>query len=214
MRIFIVALIFTFLSCSGEVVFNQQLADELAEMAEVDQTAAWIPSGKFKEYSPEKWASYKDSVFQSNKVRAEQIFNTYGYPGFNLVGENGSNNYWLIVQHCDFDPAFQERVLIGMEEEVRKGNADKRSYAYLVDRVRVNFGEKIVYGTQVTYNRFGQAIPKNLEDSANVDARRAEVELEPLVNYLNGMTENHFEMNKENFLSKGRTEPMLYPSGS
>jgi len=192
------------------VEFNQELANELTLMAEVDQTAAWIPEGKFKEYSQEEWQAYKDSVFTTNKNRAEQIFNEYGFPGFDLVGEKGSFNFWLIVQHCDFDPDFQQKVLASMKIEISRDNANKRNFAYLTDRVNKNLDKKIVYGTQVTYNKFGQAIPQPLEDSVNVDKRRAEVGLEPLVDYLNRMTESHWEMNKENMLNRGITEPKLY----
>jgi len=34
----------------------------------------------------------------------------YGFPGYDLVGQKGSNSFWLIVQHCDKDVDFQEQV--------------------------------------------------------------------------------------------------------
>lgn len=49
-----------------------------------------------------------------------------------------------------------------------------------------------------------------LEDSLNVNKWRAEVGLEPLEEYLNGLTICHFEMNKRNMLNRGITEPKLY----
>lgn len=191
------------------VVFNQELANEIIQMAEVDQTAAWIPEGKFKDYTSEQWNAYKDSVFTKNKKRAEEIFNQHGFPGFDLVGEKGAHDFWLIVQHCDFDPAFQSAVLKDMKAEIDKNNASKKNYAYLIDRVNKNIGKKIIYGTQVTYSE-GQAISIPLEDPANVNKRRAEVGLEPLEEYLNVMTISHFEMNKEQMLKRGITEPKLY----
>ncbi|MEP2023426.1 MAG: DUF6624 domain-containing protein [Reichenbachiella sp.] len=218
-RIILLSIIALFGSCTKNqdqnkekaiVEFNQELANELAQMVEVDQTAAWIPEGRFKEYSREEWQAYKDSVFTTNKKRAEEMFNEHGYPGFDLVGEQGSFDFWLIVQHCDFDPEFQKQVLLAMETQISKENANKRNFAYLTDRVNKNMGKKLIYGTQVTYNRFGQAIPQSLEDSANVDVRRADVGLEPLVDYLNRMTESHWEMNKENMINRGITEPKLH----
>lgn len=211
MKLSLIFLSVILISCSAKVEFNQELADELSALAKVDQTAGWLPLGKFIEYSRQEWENYKDSVFGANKVRAEEIFNEQGYPGFELVGEQGSRNYWLLVQHCDFDPNFQERVLVGMKEEIEKNNANKSNYAFLSDRVNINLGKPILYGTQVSYNGSGQAVVNNLQDSANVNIRRAEVGLEPLEVYLNRMTESHFEMNRENFLSRGITEPMLYP---
>lgn len=190
--------------------YNQALADKLSKLAELDQTAAWLPEGKFKEYSLEEWNAYKDSVFTTNQKQAEAIFNEFGFPGFDLVGEQGAHDFWLIVQHCDFDPEFQEEVLTSMKKEIEQNNASKRNYAYLIDRVRKNTGKKIIYGTQVTYNSLGQAISRPLEDSLNVNSRRAGVGLEPIEVYLNELTVMHFEMNKENMLRKGIKEPNLY----
>ena len=38
-----------------------------------------------------------------NEAEAKKIFLKYGYPGYSLVGEAGSNWFWTIVQHCDDD---------------------------------------------------------------------------------------------------------------
>ena len=193
-----------------KIEFNQELADELKTMAEVDQVAAYIPQGKYKDWSPEKWSNFQDSVFTTHKKRLEEIFEKFGYPGYDLVGKMGSQHFWLMVQHCDSDPAFQRRVLEKLKVEVDNKNADGTNYGLLTDRVKINSGEKQIYGTQVTYNSLGQAYPKNLADSANVNKRRAEVGLEPLEQYLNLMTEMHFEMNKDYLKRKGITKPMLY----
>jgi hypothetical protein len=50
-----------------KVEFNQKLADELKAMAEIDQIAAYIPQGKYKQWTTEKWDSFKDSVFTTHK---------------------------------------------------------------------------------------------------------------------------------------------------
>jgi hypothetical protein len=193
-----------------KIEFNQSLADELNTMAETDQIAAYIPQGKYKQWPVEKWESFKDSVFTTHKKRLEKIFEKFGYPGYSLVGEKGSQNFWLMIQHCDSDPAFQSRVLEKLKIEVDNKNADGSNYGLLTDRVKINTGEKQVYGTQVSYNSLGQAYPKNLVDSVNVNKRRAEVGLEPIEEYLNLMTQMHFEMNKEYLKSKGITKPILY----
>jgi len=191
--------------------FNQTLADELNKMAEVDQIAAYIPQGEYEKMSKEEWNSFKDSVFTTHQIRLKQIFDKHGFVGFDLVGEEGSRNFWLMVQHSDHVPAFQKEVLKEMKIEVDKKNAIPSNYGLLVDRVNLNTGQKQIYGTQVTYNmETGQAYPKSLEDSLNVNERRKSIGLEPIEQYLNSMTEMHFEMNKENYLKKGVTEPKLY----
>lgn len=193
-----------------KIEFNQELADELRAMAETDQVAAYIPQGKYKQWSSEKWEEFKDSVFTTHKVRLEEIFEEYGYPGFDLVGKEGSNDFWLMVQHCDKDIAFQSRVLEKLKIEVGKNNAAGSNYGLLTDRVKINSGSKQIYGTQVTYTDQGQAYPKPLLDSANVNKRRSEIGLEPIEDYLNQMTLMHFELNKALLNSRGISEPRLY----
>ncbi|WP_369126650.1 DUF6624 domain-containing protein [Flagellimonas lutimaris] len=77
--------------------------------------------------------------------------------------------------------------------------------------VRLNKGQPQVYGTQVDYNwEVCQAFPKTLEDSINVNQRRKKIGLPPLKEYLNQMSEMHFEINKAIFLEKGINGPKLY----
>lgn len=194
-----------------KVEFNAALAEELAKMAEVDQIAAFFPQGKYQEMSKEQWEAFQDSVFTTHKARISEIFAEYGFPGYNLVGEKGSKNFWLMVQHADDTPEFQKEVLEKMKVEVDKENADPSNYGYLVDRVKINTGEAQVYGTQVAYNtQICQAYPKELTDSANVNERRKSIGLPSIEEYLNGITQMHFDMNKERYVSKGITEPKLY----
>ncbi|NJB70521.1 hypothetical protein GGR42_000983 [Saonia flava] len=191
--------------------FNQDLADELKRMAEVDQIAAYIPQGEYKEMTESEWQSFKDSVFTTHQKRIEEVFNEFGFVGYDVVGKEGSSNFWVMVQHSDHNPEFQKEVLKKMKVEVDKGNTDSRNYGLLVDRVKLNTGQAQVYGTQVSYNmEVCQAFPKNLGDSINVNKRRKEIGLEPLENYLNDMAKMNFEMNKEHYSKKGVMEPKLY----
>lgn len=196
---------------SKPVKLNQLLADSLKSMVIVDQVAANVPQGKYKELPREEWQHFKDSVFGTHKKILEKVFDQYGYPGYDMVGKEGEKNFWLMVQHCDKTPEFQKKVLNAMKVQVSKSNADPKNYAYLTDRVLLNTGDKQVYGTQVTYNvTICQAIPRPLVDSANVNARRKEVGLEVIEKYLNMMSEMHFEMNKTGYEQKGITQPKLY----
>ena len=194
-----------------KVEFNQDLAFELKKMAEIDQIAAYIPQGEYKMFSENEWNSFKDSVFTTHQKRISEIFNEHGFVGFDLAGKQGSENFWLMVQHSDHNPEFQKIVLEKMEVEVDKKNAKPSNYGLLVDRVKLNTGQKQVYGTQVDYNfDIAQAYPKNLVDSINVNKRRKTIGLEPIEDYLNDMTMMNFEMNKEFYLKKGITKPKLY----
>ncbi|TDS14863.1 DUF6624 domain-containing protein [Sphingobacterium paludis] len=192
---------------------RERMKDELREMVAIDQVAAKVRTGKYKDYTEEQWQAFKDSVFQTNHKVLEGYFSRYGYLGYQQVGKESSNHFWLLVQHCDHDPAFQRKVLKAMQKEVKRENANPENYAYLFDRVQVNAGEKQRFGTQVDYlvRTTGRAIPKfGLLDSARVDQLRKEHNLGSLKDYLNLMTQMHFQMNKASYHAKGITEPDLY----
>ncbi|MDB5130866.1 MAG: hypothetical protein JWR02_615 [Mucilaginibacter sp.] len=69
-----------------------------------------------------------------NEIKSKDIISKYGYPGYDLAGD-ASDKFWAIIQHCDDDVPFQERVLALMKKEIAKNNASKNKYAYLIDRV-------------------------------------------------------------------------------
>jgi hypothetical protein len=153
----------------------------------------------------------RDSVGQVNQAKIKALFEQYGFLGFEQVGEEASSDFWISIQHADNDVAFQQQMLAAMRVEMERGNADKTEYAMLEDRVNVNLGKPQRFGSQVTYNEFGQAVPKNgLVDSAKVEQFRAEFEMSSFKEYYNGMTRAHFEMNKQYLLEQGITEPRLY----
>ncbi|SKA41154.1 hypothetical protein SAMN04488128_105347 [Chitinophaga eiseniae] len=212
---FLTLFAFLLTSCATRLTDNKKTAlkNELAEMVKTDQIAAFVRQGKYKTYTQEQWDRFKDSVYTTHQKRIAVIFRQYGFPGIDMVGKDGSNHFWLLVQHSDKFPEFQTKVLKAMEKEVKKQNANPDNYAYLYDRVQVNAGKKQRFGTQVSYlaNTTGRAFPKiGLIDSANVDKIRKEYSLSSLKDYLNNMTEMHYEMNKKIYQEKGVMKPDLY----
>ena len=203
------------ISCSSNKKFKLEMEtvkNELEEMRIIDQYCAnnGRPPDKFKNFPAEKWFAFRDSVFNKNQEKIEAYFNKYGYLGFDKVGEHTENTFWLLVQHSDKTVNFQKRVLEKLKIEVDKKNANPSNYALLYDRIKINTNERQLYATQVKYNKLGQATPKSLEDSINIDVRRKQYKLIPLKEYLNLLTKNHFEMNKDFFLKQGITEPNFY----
>ncbi len=191
--------------------FHPELATELKKMAALDQIAAGVPQGDHRNLSQAEWIAFKEGVFKTNQKRLQQIFDQHGFVGVDLAGREGSRCFWLMVQHSDHVPNFQNEVLEKMKTEVDKDNADPRLYGLLVDRVKLNMGQAQVYGTQVEYNTDTcQAFPKHLADRDQVNQRRQTIGLEPIEEYLNQMTQSHFEMNREFYSKQGITEPKLY----
>lgn len=113
-----------------------------------------------------------------------KIVQKYGFPNTDLVGENGSHNFWLLIQHQDRLPNFQIQVLELMKKEVDAKKASASDYAYLVDRVKVNTGQLQVYGTQMQLNNQQTSYePKPVIDPANLNKRRSEVGLMSIEEY-------------------------------
>lgn len=196
---------------SFKLEFNQDLVDTLEQMVAVDQIAAGVPQGKYKDLGAEQWKLFKDSVYRTHEKQLQKIFTEFGFLGFDLVGKKGSQNFWLMVQHSDHNINFQKKVLKAMKHHVDNNNASPSDYAFLVDRIKTNSGEAQVYGSQVDYNwKVCQAFSKKILDSANVNKRRKAIGLEPLEVYLNEMSELHFEINKDIFIKNGITKPKLY----
>lgn len=103
-----------------------------------------------------------------HNYRIKEIVKNYGYPIQRMIGPKGMSDFWLLIQHQDYDLKLQEECL-------KNCDFSPENKAYLVDRVLVNKGQKQLYGTQL-----GQSI----EDQKNVDKRRKSVGLEPLKQYL------------------------------
>jgi inosine-uridine nucleoside N-ribohydrolase len=123
------------------------------------------------------------AIDRDNTERMKRIVERYGWPGKSLVGQDGANAAWLLVQHADQDRAFQRRCLALMSVAAARGEVSKTDFAYLEDRVRVAENKPQRYGTQ-TREVNGKQVPDPIEDEAHVDARRAEAGMPPLANYL------------------------------
>lgn len=85
--------------------YNKQLRDELLSMQEEDQRLLQnlIDSGELgtTEYHPRM-----KEIHEKNNARIKEIISDYGWPGFSLVGKEGSKSAWLIVQHAVLDVRF------------------------------------------------------------------------------------------------------------
>jgi hypothetical protein len=121
--------------------------------------------------------------------RLQEIIAEHGWPTFALVSTDGATAAWVIAQHADFDPAFQQQVVELMRPLVQTGQADASELAYLEDRVAVNTGVEQVYGTQIRCQGGEPAPATPIADEAAVDERRAAVGLGPLADYYAELSE-------------------------
>lgn len=108
-----------------------------------------------------------------------------GWPPKSDVGDGGAHFSWLLVQHADRDPEFQQRVLGLMEPMVATGEVYGYDFAYLFDRVAQAASQPQRFGTQgrcvAGENRWA---PFEVEDTARLDERRLSVGLKPMAEYV------------------------------
>ncbi|WP_053206549.1 DUF6624 domain-containing protein [Jiangella muralis] len=153
---------------------DDELRTELLAMKEQDQAER---TGAVAEWND-----------QERTDRLAEIVDEHGWPGSDLVGADGASAAWVIAQHSDLDPEFQQRALELMRPAAEAGLADAGELAYLEDRVALNTGGEQVYGTQIACVD-GVPEPAPLADPETVDERRAEAGLEPLDEYLATLNE-------------------------
>lgn len=181
-----------------------------------DQKYAGMPPTELTQrYGNKKaWEIFKkmrDSINVINQTKINLIFNNFGYLSYDKIGVETSNKFYISVQHADNNVEFQKKILKALKKEVKNNNASKSNFAFLSDRIKVNEGKEQIFGTQISYRKNGQAFPKNgIKDSLNVDQLRKEYGLTPLKEYLNDLTRDHFELNKNIFEKLKINEPQLY----
>ena len=117
-------------------------------------------------------------IDRETTARMKQVVAQHGWPGKRIVGVDGANAAWLLVQHADADVPFQKACVALMEPLVAKGEVTGKDYAFLWDRVAIAEGRKQRYGTQLD----GDDVAP-LEDPASVDARRKAMGMGTLAEY-------------------------------
>ena len=139
-----------------------------------------------------KALTYGHEIDSLHYANLEVIFKKYGYPGYDIVGQLGSLFFWLLVQHQDDHPNFQDSVLTSMKIAVDSGKANGTLYAYLLDRVKVNTGQLQVYGTQTELNSDSSSYqPMPCIDPDHLDDRRKSVGLGPISKYIESINKTY-----------------------
>ncbi|MBC7962226.1 MAG: hypothetical protein H7Y05_04720 [Steroidobacteraceae bacterium] len=155
---------------------NKELHDELISMKQEDQRVLQelVDNGELGtvEYHPRIKV-----VHERNNARIKQIIEQHGWPGISLVGKEGADAAWLIVQHAVLDTEFMGVCLELLGEAVRSGEAEGRHLAYLQDRVLTMSGRPQIYGTQHDVDVHGTAFPLPIGNPIEVDNLRREMGL-------------------------------------
>ncbi|MBN8678312.1 MAG: hypothetical protein J0M29_08810 [Chitinophagales bacterium] len=188
-KILMICTLVTLMQCAGSktAYFQQeQLPGLIDSLYQADQATLLIQP------SDSAAVAYQ-RVIRSNFPAIEKIFRQFGFPGYALAGRKTSEQYFLLVQHSDFNPEFQLKVLKSMKKEVLKQNASGQNFAFLTDRVEINFGRPQIYGTQVIMGRNTQIKP--CVDPNKLNERRHSIGLPTIEEYLEKCNEVFFMLN-------------------
>lgn len=155
---------------------NEELRAELKRMAREDQETRdeLLRTGRLPRNG---YAEQMRRVHERNNARLREIVARYGWPGRSVVGEDGCEAAWLVVQHAVLEPEFQRECVALLERAVASGEAQGWQLAYLTDRVLMCEGKAQIYGTQYLPVAGGKSVPYTIADPEHVDARRRAVGL-------------------------------------
>ena len=166
----------------GEQI-RQKLLEMIAEDERVREELA--KTGElFEGYCPKM-----EKVHLANAEELEKLIDENGWLGKSLVGTDGAEAAWRIVQHSISRPEFQRKCLKLIEKAVAENEAEPYQFAFLRDRICFFENRPQKYGTQSDWNEAGKMEVWTLEDEDKVNEYRAEVGLKPLESFVWEMDE-------------------------
>jgi hypothetical protein len=156
---------------------RQHLKDSLLAMQSRDEAVRADLASKgllYEGYHPEM-----EAVHRENASELRAIVEEHGWPTAALVGPEGAEAAWLVLQHSIGDPELMRACRTLIAEASDTGAIPRWHFAYLDDRIRVLEGKAQRFGTQFDLTPSGPEL-NNLEDAGQVDRWRQEVGLGPV----------------------------------
>jgi hypothetical protein len=171
-----------------EKVDNPELQRKLAIMFIDDQNVRMNRmDGLIKKYNVSEQElialdDYKTHVDLENQKKLKEIIIQYGFPTKKLVGKDGMEAIFHIIQHAGDDLEWQAAQLQKVENAVKIGDMEMKDYVYLYDRIKLHANLPQRWGTQCSSvnKKENLVILHTVEDLVNLDKRRKEVGLEPI----------------------------------
>ena len=120
--------------------------------------------------------SVEDEILRKNVLRLKEIVDQRGWPGIEVVGEEGCEAAWLIAQNASSLPEVQKDFLRRLQDTVERGDAPPLHEAYLLDRILFNQDRPQLYGLIFDWNAEGE-LSAWIDQDNLADQRRKELGL-------------------------------------
>jgi hypothetical protein len=128
----------------------------------------------------------QDKVGKDNAAYIKAVVEKYGWPGNHLVGWDGAQAARVLALSTGDDLPFRKKCLTLIEAAVQANDASPEHLAEFTDSILLAEGKPQRYGTQL-HTVDGAMVPREMEDPANVDARRKAIGLGALTDSLREM---------------------------
>ena len=192
MRFILLTAIIVATACAPEsdapngATWNAVMVDSLLQLAREDQEdrAALEGADIAKDTAKLFRAMRGDSArtrWLRNAVRER------GWPKRSVVGDSAAKAAWLMLQHTEFQD-WADEMLPVLERLADSGEVKRSELALFTDRVLMHRGRPQRYGSQFNFVD-GRMVAHPIEDLARLDARRAEVGLPPMAEYVRVLSE-------------------------
>ena len=118
-----------------------------------------------------------------NERKVKVLLDKYGWPGKDIIGEQGNWTICNVIQHSDNE--IRIKYLPMIKQAVKDKKLHPRFLVRTEDRIATERGDLQIYGGQMKY--YPETKSFNVwpvYDPVNIDKRRAEIGLEPISEFL------------------------------
>ena len=166
---------------------DEKLRGELLSMRERDQAARVKCANGTSDEQIKCIVEVSKEIDAPNTKRITEIFDAKGFPTASLVGTDGVKAFFLIVQHSG-SLELKKKCLPGIRQAFDEKVISPSEYAGFVDRLAVDEGKPQTYGSNFEM-KDGKLVMSATHDLAGLDARRKELGLPPIAEYVTMLRE-------------------------
>lgn len=155
-------------------------------LSEADQAARTLPACRLDDSAEgpcwtDKRAMIRDIDRQVAPLK-HRLLDDESWPVSDVWGVSASTAAWLLVQHSDAEPDFQQTALSKLLQAETLPRDERRHAAYLMDRVAVAANEPQWFGTQgACRGSTWEALP--VRDPEGLEGRRGRLALGTMTDY-------------------------------